>query len=112
MLRRARQKNIKVCRCWQSKRFPYCDDTHKVLIEAGDNVGPYVVKINPPKSTTTNVAANYVQVRNQLPRTAAFFAAGFGTAAVLSLGAVAYARGFRVRGEVELPKSELPDTAE
>ncbi|CAE8634302.1 unnamed protein product [Polarella glacialis] len=44
-------KSIKICRCWQSKRFPYCDDTHKVMIEAGDNIGPYVVKINPGKGS-------------------------------------------------------------
>eukprot|EP00919_Chromeraceae_sp_WS-2016_P010125 GHVR01023752.1.p1 GENE.GHVR01023752.1~~GHVR01023752.1.p1 ORF type:complete len:244 (+),score=66.72 GHVR01023752.1:64-795(+) len=32
---------VRICRCWQSKRFPVCDDTHKALIEAGDPVGPY-----------------------------------------------------------------------
>ncbi|CEL96884.1 unnamed protein product [Vitrella brassicaformis CCMP3155] len=34
-------KKIRICRCWQSKRFPICDDTHKALVEAGDSVGPY-----------------------------------------------------------------------
>lgn len=36
---------MRLCRCWQSKKFPYCDDTHKVLMEAGDNVGPFVAKL-------------------------------------------------------------------
>ena len=33
---------IRICRCWQSKKFPFCDDTHKQLVEAGDDVGPMV----------------------------------------------------------------------
>eukprot|EP00392_Amoebophrya_sp_AT5.2_P017852 g18274.t1 len=34
---------IRICRCWQSKKFPFCDDTHRQLVEAGDEVGPLVV---------------------------------------------------------------------
>merc|ERR550537_1288683 len=72
------EKTIKICRCWQSKRFPYCDDTHKVLIEAGDNAGPYVAKVMGTRPTAQNVAANQLtkQVRGSLPRGAAFFALG------------------------------------
>ncbi|SCP04355.1 CDGSH iron-sulfur domain-containing protein, putative [Plasmodium ovale] len=40
-----KEKVIRICRCWQSAKFPYCDDTHKVFIENGDNVGPYVAKL-------------------------------------------------------------------
>merc|ERR1719473_1051978 len=69
-------KNVKLCRCWQSKRFPYCDDTHKVLIEAGDNVGPYVVKIKGIQKAQ-NVSANLLTKRSQMPRQAAFFSLGF-----------------------------------
>lgn len=33
------------CRCWKSKKFPYCDGSHnKHNEECGDNVGPLVVK--------------------------------------------------------------------
>jgi len=33
------------CRCWKSKKFPYCDGTHaKHNKETGDNVGPLIVK--------------------------------------------------------------------
>ncbi|SPJ08457.1 CDGSH iron-sulfur domain-containing protein, putative [Plasmodium sp. DRC-Itaito] len=39
------EKVIKICRCWQSAKFPYCDDTHKIFVENGDNVGPYVAKL-------------------------------------------------------------------
>ncbi|KYO03146.1 putative CDGSH iron-sulfur domain-containing protein [Plasmodium gaboni] len=39
------EKVIRICRCWQSAKFPYCDDTHKIFVENGDNVGPYVAKL-------------------------------------------------------------------
>jgi len=33
------------CRCWKSKKFPYCDGSHtKHNEETGDNVGPLIVK--------------------------------------------------------------------
>ncbi|UKJ89589.1 hypothetical protein MACJ_002840 [Theileria orientalis] len=44
-----------VCRCWQSKKFPYCDGTHKIMMENGDNVGPYVAILKSPKTAKNNV---------------------------------------------------------
>merc|ERR1711976_1148919 len=33
------------CRCWKSKKFPYCDGSHnKHNQETGDNTGPLIVK--------------------------------------------------------------------
>ncbi|CAB3404985.1 unnamed protein product [Caenorhabditis bovis] len=33
------------CRCWKSKKFPYCDGSHGAHNkETGDNVGPVIVK--------------------------------------------------------------------
>ena len=33
------------CRCWKSKKFPYCDGSHVAHNrETGDNVGPLIVK--------------------------------------------------------------------
>ncbi|XP_074647673.1 CDGSH iron-sulfur domain-containing protein 2-like [Tubulanus polymorphus] len=33
------------CRCWKSKKFPYCDGSHTAHNKAtGDNVGPVVLK--------------------------------------------------------------------
>ncbi|CAB3377446.1 Hypothetical predicted protein [Cloeon dipterum] len=33
------------CRCWRSKKFPYCDGSHGPMNkELGDNVGPIIVK--------------------------------------------------------------------
>ncbi|XP_046716267.1 CDGSH iron-sulfur domain-containing protein 1 [Silurus meridionalis] len=33
------------CRCWRSKKFPYCDGAHtKHNMETGDNVGPLIIK--------------------------------------------------------------------
>lgn len=35
---------IAFCRCWKSKRFPYCDGSHRQHNnETGDNLGPVVV---------------------------------------------------------------------
>ncbi|CAG7819441.1 unnamed protein product [Allacma fusca] len=32
------------CRCWRSKKFPYCDGAHtKHNEETGDNVGPLII---------------------------------------------------------------------
>lgn len=32
------------CRCWKSKKFPYCDGAHaKHNEETGDNVGPLII---------------------------------------------------------------------
>lgn len=33
------------CRCWRSKKFPYCDGSHAAHNkETGDNVGPLIVQ--------------------------------------------------------------------
>ncbi|XP_016431729.1 CDGSH iron-sulfur domain-containing protein 1 isoform X1 [Sinocyclocheilus rhinocerous] len=37
------------CRCWRSKKFPYCDGAHtKHNEETGDNVGPLIIKKKNP----------------------------------------------------------------
>lgn len=57
---------VRICRCWQSRKFPYCDDTHKVitfyvpqnaqlLVENGDDVGPFVVQLRSEKTGRRNV---------------------------------------------------------
>ncbi|WIA15214.1 hypothetical protein OEZ85_001892 [Tetradesmus obliquus] len=38
-------KKAVFCRCWKSKKFPYCDGAHaKHNTETGDNVGPLIVE--------------------------------------------------------------------
>merc|ERR1719337_24686 len=33
------------CRCWKSKKFPYCDGSHNKHNQVtGDNVGPLIIK--------------------------------------------------------------------
>merc|ERR1712126_265267 len=33
------------CRCWKSKKFPYCDGAHNAHNKlTGDNVGPLIIK--------------------------------------------------------------------
>mmetsp|Transcript_36087 Transcript_36087/g.61532 ORF Transcript_36087/g.61532 Transcript_36087/m.61532 type:complete len:104 (-) Transcript_36087:267-578(-) len=36
---------VAYCRCWRSKKFPYCDGAHAAHNKAtGDNTGPLVIK--------------------------------------------------------------------
>merc|ERR1712168_1571408 len=38
------------CRCWRSKKFPYCDGSHNAYNkETGDNTGPVVIKKKKPE---------------------------------------------------------------
>ncbi|KAK7082343.1 CDGSH iron-sulfur domain-containing protein 2 [Halocaridina rubra] len=38
-------KQAVFCRCWRSKKFPYCDGSHNAHNEkCGDNVGPLIIK--------------------------------------------------------------------
>jgi CDGSH-type Zn-finger protein len=40
----AGNEKLVLCRCWKSKKFPYCDGAHvKHNKETGDNVGPLVI---------------------------------------------------------------------
>jgi len=34
-----------ICRCWLSKKFPYCDNAHQVLQKQGINVGPVMLEV-------------------------------------------------------------------
>ena len=37
-------KKVAYCRCWQSKKMPYCDGAHKAYNEVtGDNLGPLII---------------------------------------------------------------------
>ena len=40
-------RTVKICRCWKSLKFPYCDDAHKQLLEHGENVGPFIARLEP-----------------------------------------------------------------
>merc|ERR1719245_636132 len=36
---------VVLCRCWKSKKFPYCDGSHNEHNKkTGDNVGPIIIK--------------------------------------------------------------------
>ncbi|PAA68274.1 hypothetical protein BOX15_Mlig030320g1, partial [Macrostomum lignano] len=38
-------EKVAMCRCWRSKKFPYCDGSHNQHnATTGDNVGPLLVK--------------------------------------------------------------------
>ncbi|CAF0907778.1 unnamed protein product [Rotaria sordida] len=43
-LNTSKAKAVAYCRCWQSKKFPFCDATHSVWNkQTGDNVGPLII---------------------------------------------------------------------
>ncbi|MEW6179720.1 MAG: CDGSH iron-sulfur domain-containing protein [Chloroflexota bacterium] len=35
-------ETVKLCRCFQSKEFPFCDETHKTL---DSDAGPVIVQV-------------------------------------------------------------------
>ena len=38
------KSKIALCRCWKSKKFPYCDGSHREYNQiSGDNVGPAIL---------------------------------------------------------------------
>lgn len=60
---------VSLCRCWQSSKFPFCDDTHKSLYAAGDNVGPFnaTMKAAPTqKVSTRHIISNAVREATKL----------------------------------------------
>uniref|UniRef100_A0A0G4FDE8 Iron-binding zinc finger CDGSH type domain-containing protein n=1 Tax=Chromera velia CCMP2878 TaxID=1169474 RepID=A0A0G4FDE8_9ALVE len=56
------RKRIPFCRCWQSKKFPYCDGAHRELEKVGDPVGPFVLTLLPPKANTPLTKSNWGNV--------------------------------------------------
>ncbi len=40
-------ERVKLCRCWRSKIFPYCDESHK---QVADGHGPLIVEV--PQTST------------------------------------------------------------
>jgi CDGSH-type Zn-finger protein len=39
------KEKVSYCRCWKSKKFPYCDGAHNDHNkDTGDNIGPLVLK--------------------------------------------------------------------
>eukprot|EP00397_Hematodinium_sp_SG-2012_P033146 GEMP01035370.1.p1 GENE.GEMP01035370.1~~GEMP01035370.1.p1 ORF type:complete len:132 (-),score=34.33 GEMP01035370.1:1598-1993(-) len=77
------KEKLRVCRCWQSKKFPYCDDTHKQLMEAGDDVGPYIFRFRKPVEQTNlqKVAADLKSKVNARNVAFSMIALGIGYAA-------------------------------
>jgi CDGSH-type Zn-finger protein len=38
-------ETVALCRCWQSKKFPFCDGSHnKLNQDTKDNIGPIIVE--------------------------------------------------------------------
>eukprot|EP00933_Yihiella_yeosuensis_P081932 TRINITY_DN95627_c0_g1_i1.p1 TRINITY_DN95627_c0_g1~~TRINITY_DN95627_c0_g1_i1.p1 ORF type:complete len:140 (-),score=24.39 TRINITY_DN95627_c0_g1_i1:52-471(-) len=86
-----------ICRCWQSLRFPLCDNTHQRLQKEGVNVGPVMLEVKPGQSITVpgNVGACCEAPPSRLANLGGTQAAMLGGAAAAGLaGAVTYFGGF------------------
>ncbi|EPR62714.1 zinc finger cdgsh type protein [Toxoplasma gondii TgCatPRC2] len=59
------ERLVRICRCWQSKKFPYCDDTHKLMMEAGDDVGPFEAKLRDSRGDSGQKLKNVAALREQ-----------------------------------------------
>jgi CDGSH-type Zn-finger protein len=45
-------ERVKLCRCWRSATFPYCDEAHK---QVADSMGPLIVEVPlAPKENESN----------------------------------------------------------
>lgn len=40
-----RVMNFSICRCWQSTKFPICDNAHKTLQKQGCDCGPAMLEV-------------------------------------------------------------------
>lgn len=39
------EARVAICRCWQSKKFPYCDGSHhKFNAENNEDLGPIIIE--------------------------------------------------------------------
>jgi CDGSH-type Zn-finger protein len=84
-------RTVKICRCWKSQKFPYCDNSHKQLLEHGETVGPFIARIEPhyPSTATIgNTAPNVVSTTMQLGKV--FTRSLTGLAVLATVGASVY----------------------
>eukprot|EP00929_Paragymnodinium_shiwhaense_P013431 TRINITY_DN121286_c0_g1_i1.p1 TRINITY_DN121286_c0_g1~~TRINITY_DN121286_c0_g1_i1.p1 ORF type:complete len:152 (-),score=22.38 TRINITY_DN121286_c0_g1_i1:253-708(-) len=78
----AKPHRVVVCRCWQSLKFPLCDNSHQRLQKQGVKCGPLMLEI---KASPNNVGASSVSCSDGLPPSV--------TAAPRSLGSSAFLGG-------------------
>lgn len=48
-------ERVKLCRCWRSKTFPFCDESHK---QVKDNLGPLTIQALPVPSNRESSASS------------------------------------------------------
>ncbi len=46
-------EKVKLCRCWRSATFPFCDESHKQI---ADNMGPLTVEVPQPSTVEESPA--------------------------------------------------------
>ncbi|OEH77994.1 uncharacterized protein LOC34622627 [Cyclospora cayetanensis] len=68
------ERRVALCRCWQSRKYPYCDGAHKAMVQNGDNVGPFIAvlrsKASMKEMQNNSQRQQQLQKMNQQTRTA------------------------------------------
>ena len=99
------QKTVRICRCWKSLKFPYCDDSHKQLLEHGENVGPFIARLEPhyPNSQSLPLSDRSFVART-IPSSKVLTRQSFGVA--VGIFVVAFASYFEYRRPKQVIQSQ------
>jgi len=81
-----------VCRCWQSLKFPLCDNTHQRLQKQGINCGPVMLEIK-AGATPVDATSHAVRQTPVLANLAGPQAAALGGACAVALASIAHITG-------------------
>ncbi|CDJ41521.1 Chromosome II, complete genome, related [Eimeria tenella] len=85
-----RTVNFSICRCWQSTKFPICDNAHKVLQKQGCNCGPTMLEVRQAPSLTEPRDMNSSFESKERMSAGALFGGAASVAAAVAAGGHAF----------------------